>query len=182
MKKTFLLLLGITLITIAYAQNKTNIPDGYGNLKWGTVLSNAKTNITGKIVYTDEKKVILTKDGELEYKYGFFFIEPDTTESAAEGKLFYISIRFPYLSFDEVKAKIEGKYGEPTSENLKNNQGAIAWDSEKTILIMWVDRYENKPFCPKLIYVSKEIAKQLNEYQIKVFNKTEIELIKKLNP
>lgn len=153
------------------------LPEGFDKIKWGTTLSNAKNEIRGRLYYTDDKEVIISKDGELEYKYGFFF-----DGKTAEGKFFYLSMKFPYLTLKEVKDRIEAKFGQPSSENISDNQGAIAWDSEKTIIIMWVDRYEKKPFSRRIIYISKEITKELNEYRRNIFNKTEIEILNKLNP
>lgn len=176
------------------------IPDGYGSLTWGTLLSQVKEKITGKLVFTDEKKVIISRDGNLEYRYGFFYIDPAVApatekkppegtagtappaEKKDEGKLFYVSLQFPYLSMKEVMDKMEAKYGEATSSNIKDNQGALAWDSEKTIIIVWIDRYEKKPFCRRITYLSKAIAKELNTYVDQAFNKAELDLIKQLNP
>ena len=178
------------------------IPDGYGNLTWGMYISDARDKITGVLSYTDDKKIIVSKDRELEYYYGFFYKEPSAeketvkkeekadsgdkkTEPAQEkdeGKLFYVSLTFPYIDKDKVYEKIKAKYGNHTGENIKDNQGAIAWDSENTVIIMWVDRYEKKPFCRKIIYISKKMSKELNEYNNTIFNKTEIELLKKMNP
>jgi len=210
MKKiTFAILVPVFIFTalLAPAQESggttaKNLPDGYGNISWGTMLSDARDKINGKLAYTDERKIILSKDGELQYIYGFFYIDPAAIpdgvekkeESSApagtaspeekkdEGKLFYVALKFPYIAMDDVKKKLTEKYGESSSENMKDNQGAMAWDSDNTIIIMWVDRYEKKPFCRRITYISKEIAKELNEYQFKVFNKTELEILKKLNP
>ena len=63
---------------------------------------------------------------------------------------------------------------------MKNNKGAIIWDSEKTTVIMWVDDYEKKPFCMKINYFSKEIAKEVNDYKKIIFNSNEIEVLKRL--
>lgn len=191
--------------TVKPADNKQTIekiPDGYGNLTWGMYLSDARDKITGILSYTDEKKIIISKDKELEYYYGFFYKEPSTdtvpvkkedtpagtdqqpatTQEKDEGRLFYVSMNFPYLDKDKVYEKIQKKYGTHTGENIKDNQGAIAWDSENTVVIMWVDRYEKKPYCRRIIYISKKISKELNEYTSTIFNKTEIELLKKMNP
>jgi hypothetical protein len=156
---------------------KKQLSDGFDSIKWGTALSDAKKNIRGKIYYTDDKEIIITQDGELEYKYGFFFDRKGT-----EGKFFYLAVSFPYLAFKDVREKLEAKYGSPTAENINDNQGSIAWDSEKTIIILQVDRYEKKPYSKRIIYVSKEIIKEVNEFQTSLFNKAEIETIKKLNP
>ncbi len=178
------------------------IPDGYGNVTWGMYLSDARQKISGVLSYTDEKTIIISKDKEMQYYYGFFYKEPstdaaavkkeettppadkqpETTQEKDEGKLFYVSMNFPYLDKDKVYEKIEKKYGKHSGENIKDNQGAIAWDSENTVVIMWVDRYEKKPFCRKIIYISKSISKDLNEYTNTIFNKAEIELLKKMNP
>lgn len=181
------------------------LPEGYANLTWGTYLSEAKDKISGRLTYTDDKTVIISKDNELEYYYGFFYKEPEpaekvteepagttdttgtkkpdeTTPPKDEGKLFYVALNFPYLDKDAVYEKIKKKYGVHTGETIKDNQGAIAWDSEKTVVLMWVDRYGKKPYCRRIIYISKDISKELNDYTNTIFNKTEIELMKKLNP
>jgi len=138
----------------------------------------------------------------MQFYYGFFYKEPsteaaavkkgettppadkqpETTQEKDEGKLFYVSMNFPYLDKDKVYEKIEKKYGKHTGENIKDNQGAYAWDSKNTVVIMWVDRYEKKPFCRKIIYISKPISEELNEYTGTIFNKSEIDLLKKMNP
>jgi hypothetical protein len=164
-------------------------------MTWGTVLSEAKDKIVGKLAYTDDQKVIISRDGELEYYYGFFYMDPAKYEKEAqpesaaaeaqandEGKLFYVSLKFPYLAMDTVKQKLIDKYGESTFENLLRGRGAIAWDSEKTIVIMWVDLYEGASFCRRINYISKETTKELNAYVQAMFNKIEIDVIKKLNP
>lgn len=201
------------------------LPEGYGNLTWGMYVSEARDKIAGAIVYTDDKRVIVSKDGELEYRYGFFYIDPtlveeeipvtaaekkpgdetggtaaDTTtgtvtgdektgektgtapEKKDEGRLFYVSLNFPYLDKDTVYNKIKKKYGKHTGDNIKENQGAIAWDGGDTIVIMWVDNYKKRPYCRRVIYISKKISRELNEYTAKIFNKTELDLIKKINP
>lgn len=181
------------------------LPEGYANLTWGTYLSETKDKISGRLTYTDDKTVIISKENELEYYYGFFYKTPETAEKGAEqpedktdtadtgktdeanppkdeGRLFYVSLNFPYLAKDDVYEKIKKKYGVHSGETIKDNQGAIAWDSEKTVVLMWIDRYEKKPYCRRIIYISKDISKELNDYTNTIFNKTEIELIKKLNP
>jgi len=182
-----------------------NIPGGYEAIQWGTMLSAARDKVKGKLSFSDDKTLIISKEGDLEYHYGFFYEDPglrkvelkegekketdrtaaekkEKSDKADEGKLFYVALRFPYLAAGEVRKKIEDKYGPNTNENITGNQGAIAWNGEKTIIIMWVDRYENKPYCGKITYVSKEIAKELNDYHLKVFNRVEVELIRKLTP
>jgi hypothetical protein len=226
MKRLFVVLI-LFLFTIANGQDKgdkkeikdnkliTNITNGYENVTWGVKLSDARDKIKGKLVFTDEKSIIISKDGELEYYYGFFYVDPaiesvetgkeadkkeavkkeaekkeaDAKETAKktseaekvdEGKLFYVALKFPYLSMDEVKKRIEDKYGPSTNENLHKMQGAIAWNGENTIIIMWVDRYENKPYCRRITYVDKRITKELSDYQLKVFNRVEIAILRKL--
>jgi len=213
MKRNFLIFILFLSMTVAGQETKEqkegkvikNIPDGYENILWGTLLAAARDKIKGKLFYTDDKTLVISKEGDLEYHYGFFYIDPglgkadgkegekkeavkaagekkEKTDKVDEGKLFYVILKFPYLAMNEVRKKIEDKFGPNTNENLINNQGAIAWNGEKTIIIMWVDRYEKKSYCGKITYVSKEITKELNDYHIRVFNRVEIELIRKLAP
>jgi hypothetical protein len=197
------------------------IPDGYGNLTWGMYLSEAKPKISN-INYTDEKKVIIANDGELQYYYGFFYKQPsaekkeitpaenkesktadkkdikkvepvpgkeipakdekkETEQEKDEGRLFYVSINFPYLDKDKIYEKIQKKYGKHSKENIKENQGALAWDSDNTVIIMWIDQYNRKPYCKKIIYISKKISAELNEYTYSILNKTELEVYNKIN-
>ncbi|MFA5518417.1 MAG: hypothetical protein WDA74_04100 [Spirochaetota bacterium] len=182
------------------------IPTGYGEAVWGTFLTDVREKISGRLVFTDDKTIIKSRDGDLEYDYGFFYKDPlligekidvsdqadnaldNTNDTVAadeikdEGTLFYVSLKFPYLNQELVYNKIKEKYGIHSSEDIKDNQGAIAWDSDKTVIVMWIDQYEGKPYCRRIVYVSKEIAAQLNEYHYAIFNKREIELIKQLNP
>jgi glucose/arabinose dehydrogenase len=176
------------------------IPDGYGDLTWEMYISDARDKISGVLTYSDEKTVIRSKDNEMEYYYGFFYKEPTeekiqadanagntpaentNTQEKDEGKLFYVSMNFPYLGKDQVYDKIQNKYGKHKSENIKDNKGAIAWSSDNTIIIMWVDQYERKPFCRRIIYISKKMSSELNAYVHGILNKTEIDLIKRMNP
>ena len=168
--------------------NIEKIPDGYGDLAWETYLSDARDKISGILTYSDEKTVIVSKENELQYHYGFFYKEPsvnnetENTQEKDEGKLFYVSMNFPYLGKDQVYDRIQKKYGKHSSENVKDNKGAIAWNSENTIIIMWVDQYERKPYCRRIIYVSKKVSLELNDYTKTILNKTEIDLIKQMNP
>ncbi len=174
------------------------IPNGYENNSWGSLLSTVKENIKGKTIYTDDKKVIISIDGDVEYQYGFFYIDPaliapkeknekltapaPPDQEGGEGKLFFVSLKFPYLALDEILKKFKEKYGEPTTDNVKKSQGAIVWDSQETIIILWVDLYKEKKLCRRATYVGKAYTKQLNEYQLRLFNSTEMDIIQKLNP
>jgi len=168
-------------------------PTGYGGVQWGATVSSAKESVAGKITFVDEKRIIISRDGDLEYRYGFFYRDPSLAENQAdkgdkkepakgdkagdgasagnqtEAKLYYVLVRFPYLHMNDVKKKIVDKYGEPTGENIKNNQGAMIWDFANTSIIMWVDDYERNPFCRKITYIGKELAKEVNDYQKRVF-------------
>jgi hypothetical protein len=213
MKRTLSLMVILFLAAGAFAQvkkkeepkktsgTKTSIPDGYGGVKWGTLLSKAREGIAGKLVFTDEKTLIISRDGDLEYHYGFFYVDPAVspvdkveekkdksgkgqaqTQGQDEGTLFFVSLKFPYLSMAEVRKKIEDKIGPATNDFLTKGQGAVAWDSDKTFVVMWVDRYRANSYCRRITYLSKDIAKELNNYQTRVFNKNELDLIMKLNP
>lgn len=169
------------------------IPAGYGDAKWGTRLSAARGSVKGKLVHTDDRSVIITRDGDLEYHYGFFYIDPalagETAEGeperkpegeADEGTLFFVALTFPYLSLDEVKKRIEEKFGPSTNENIHNNQGAIAWNGDQTLVILWVDRYEDRPYTRRITYLDKRITKELRDYRFRVFNRVELGVLKKL--
>lgn len=171
----------------------TGIPAGYGDAQWGARLSAARDNVKGKLVHTDDKSVIITRDGDLEYHYGFFYIdpalagetpgtEPDEKPGGEvdEGTLFYVALKFPYLSLDEVKKRIEEKFGPSTNENIHNNQGAIAWNGDQTVVILWVDRYEGMPYCRRITYLDKRITKELRDYRFKVFNRVELGILRNL--
>lgn len=190
------------------ADSQGSGPAGFGSLQWGSALSASKESVNGKITFIDEKRVIITREGDIEYRYGFFFRDPSIDGAKApekngkktadkaevkddkaaqqeepEAKLYYVLMRFPYLHMEEVKKKISEKYNrQPTGETLKDHQGALIWDFEKTSIIMWVDNYEKNPFCRKITYIGKDIAKDVNEYQKKVFTVREMEILRTLNP
>ncbi len=185
------------------SEKRSGGPAGYGSLQWGSSVDATKENVSGKITFIDEKRVIISRDGDIEYRYGFFFREPGMTDTARgekkaldaekdktaagageapEAKLYYVLLRFPYLHMDDVKKRITDKYGEPTGEDIKKNQGALIWDFEKTSIIMWVDDYEKEPFCRKITYLGKDISSEVNDYRTKVFTAKELEILRNLNP
>jgi hypothetical protein len=208
MKRLFLAMILLLIVSTIYGEEKSStrtvaLPGGYENVTWGIKLSEARNKIKGKLVFTDEKTLIISREEgmeNLEYYYGFFYIDPaieagaagtkpadgttgTTTggqEKADEGKLFYVEMKFPYLSMEEVQKKIESKYGTYTDKNLIKDQGAIAWNGDTTIIIMWVDRYENKPFCRRITYIDKRITKELSDYQYRVFNTVELGVLRKM--
>ncbi|MBN2403213.1 MAG: hypothetical protein JXN64_12535 [Spirochaetes bacterium] len=208
MRKLFLIISVCFFSSSIFSQG--NI-DGFGNFKWGSSINDVKVNVVGKLSYTDDKKLIISRDGDIEYLYGFFYksiesgeLEPASVTPAKDekpetnsgeptgkkdesgieskdSKLFYVSIRFPYLSKDEVKRKIEEKYGPSTGEDVKDNRGAIVWNSGSTTIIMWVDSYLKKSYCMKINYLSKDISKEVKDYLNIIFNNREIEVLKKLS-
>jgi len=67
-----------------FAETKTPI-EGFGGLKWGISITEARKGLRGKVVYDDEKRMIVTRDGEITYRYGFFFKKKeDVKEGAAK--------------------------------------------------------------------------------------------------
>jgi hypothetical protein len=205
MKRIFFVMIIISAVCALYGEEKSaprtaSIPSGYNNIGWGTRLSEARNKIRGKLVFTDDRTLILSREENmenLEYYYGFFYIDPavesggegekpaETTaagqEKATEGKLFYVEVKFPYLAMEDVQKKISDAFGTYTDKNLIDNQGALAWKGESTIIIMWVDRYENKPYCRKITYIDSKITKELSDYRIRVFKNTELAILKKMS-
>ncbi|HOF33435.1 MAG TPA: hypothetical protein PK624_05810 [Spirochaetota bacterium] len=163
-----------------------SLPSGYAETAWNEEYKTVKDKIKGKIVYSDEDRIIISKENGLTYKYGFFYIDPekvkDMPNAGNPARLFYCVIEFPYIALDEVKNKVKEKYGEPVGENVKRNKGAVYWDSEKTSVVIWVDEYEKKPYSRKIIYFSKDIINELKDYKFRLFNQKELEVIKNFLP
>ena len=162
------------------------LPAGYAETAWNEEYKTVKDKIKGKIVYSDEDRIIISKENGLTYKYGFFYIDPekvkDMPNAGNPARLFYCVIEFPYIAMDEIKNKVKEKYGEPVGENVKRNKGAVYWDSEKTSVVIWVDEYEKKPYSRKIIYFSKDIINELKDYKFRLFNQKELEVIKNFLP
>ena len=183
-KKTIILfcLLLCSLILIAQEGEKK---EGFKEIAWGTPLSKVKEKVTGKIQFTDDKKQLISSDENIEYYYGFFYKKPleNTTEPAEadEGLLYYVTVKFPLLRTKDVLKKIEETHGEANKKNIIENKGAIVWDKPKTLIIMWVYNLSGEPFCSRVIYLGKELSEEVNNYKNEIFNKTEIEVLKKLN-
>ena len=181
-----------TTTTEAQPEKKENVkttnslPAGYAETAWNEEYKTVKDKIKGKIVYSDEDRIIISRENGLTYKYGFFYIDPekvkDMPNAGGPARLFYCVIEFPYIALDEVKNKVKEKYGEPVGENVKKNKGAVYWDSEKTSVVIWVDEYEKKPYSRKIIYFSKDIIKELKDYKFKLFNQKELDVIKNFLP
>ncbi len=158
--------------------------EGYSKAKWGSAMAAAKNDLTGKIVYTDDKRVIQTRDGDITYSYGFFYKEKPGKDNKTEQetRLFYVNVQFPYLSMQDVAKKLEAQYGAPTGDSVKNNSGAMIWEFEKTTIIMWVEQYEKKPFTKKITYMSKELTREISDYALELFNAGEKKTIETMKP
>lgn len=215
MKKACIFALCLAASTAAYSQNAAPAPAqpaqaasqtktpvaGFGGATWGQPITEVRKAVKGKIVFDDEKKLILSRDGEITYRYGFFYKQdadkPEQPASAAqpaganasqpqqnpeESRFFYAISEFPYISVDRIREKLAAQYGEPTGDTIKNAQGALVWDSGSGVAVAWVDAYEKKPYCRKISYISKDIAKELNKYIDDVFSKKERSVIKNLIP
>lgn len=172
----------------------TSLPNGYGELSWGSYFSDAREKVKGTIMHYDENNRIVTRDGEIKYIYGYFYPDPEvvsgknksgdaeTTKKETPSRLYYVMIRFPYVFMEDVKKKVVDKYGQPQGESMRDNQGAYIWESDQTTVIMWVDSYNEKPYCRKITYMSKVIARDINEYRKVLFTSKEREILRKLSP
>lgn len=162
------------------------LPSGYADAVWGENFDTVKQKIKGKIVFSDEDRVIISKESGITYKYGFFYIDPenvkDMQNSGSPARLFYCVVEFPYISADEIKKKVSEKYGEPVGENIKNNKGAMYWNSENTSIVIWVDQYEKKAYSRKVVYFDNKIIAELKDYKYRIFNKKELDAIKNFIP
>lgn len=179
----------------------TKVEDGFEGAQWNKLLSEIQSSIKGRLQYTDNKTIIISRDGEVEYTYGFFYIEPEKEEDTAgkektdktdkgekkadekkadEGKLFYVSVGFPYVPVKEVRIRME-KYGDPTDERIVDKKGVIAWNGNKTIIMMMVDQYRNESYCRRIVYVNKEIIEDVKKEKERIFRKTEREVLEKLD-
>ncbi len=224
--------------TIVFAETKKPV-EGFGGLKWGITMDEVRKGLKGKVVFDDEKRIIVTREGEITYRYGFFYkikekkegtdpikdkpVQPETPaadpaktdetkpdavkpataaepqpekaaepqppaldaedqEPEGESKFFYVVSEFPYIPLNDIRKKMTTQYGDSTGDTVSREQGALLWDTGNGVAIIWVDSYEKKPYCRKITYISKAIAKELNSYQKTIFNKKEIEVIKKLIP
>lgn len=181
------------------AAGSGSVGEGFGSVTWGSAYQTVRENISGALKYTDENKLIISQDGELTYSYGFFYKDPEVTgnpepapsvqpgagdnaqpSEAAEGKLFFVKVEFPYLAYEDVRAKYIERFGDPQGSTVEKNRGVLLWENEKTMVVVWVDEYEKKPYCRKITYMSKEIVKELADYKKLIFTKREIDALSQL--
>lgn len=166
--------------------DKNNLPPGYGDAKWGSDFETVKAGVKGKLAFADENKTIISKEGEITYYYGFFFRDPEKVsenkDTEAKSEYYFSSVEFPYSGLEMIKKKMIDKYGEPARENVKNNRGAYLWESDTTIIIVWVDAYEKKPYVRKISYISKNVSEKIKQYFYDIFNQDKINVDKVLVP
>ena len=135
-----------------------SVGEGFGSVAWGSAYQTVRENISGSLKYTDENKLIISQDGELTYSYGFFYRDPAVTGNAdpapsvqpgaganaqpsegEEGKLFFVKVEFPYLAYEDVRAKYIERFGDPQGSTVEKNRGVVLWENEKTMVVVWVD-------------------------------------------
>jgi hypothetical protein len=83
-KAIFPAILTIVMIASVSLSAETKAPiEGFGGLKWGISIAEARKGLKGKVVYDDEKRMIVTRDGEITYRYGFFFKKKEDVKEGA---------------------------------------------------------------------------------------------------
>lgn len=82
MKYVLIISSAVMLTVPFFLQAETKKPvDGYSGVKWGVNMADAKKGLRGKIVFDDEKRIIVTRDGEITYRYGFVYKAAPTESS-----------------------------------------------------------------------------------------------------
>jgi hypothetical protein len=81
-KMKILAVLCFVAIPVLVSSETKKPVDGYGGLKWGSSLPDSRKGIKGKIVFDDEKRIIVTREGEITYRYGFVYKEPAAEKPA----------------------------------------------------------------------------------------------------
>lgn len=66
-----------------FAETKTPI-DGYSGVTWGAAMPDVRKAVKGQIIFDDEKRLIVSRDGDITYRYGFFYKEPLKKAAAAD--------------------------------------------------------------------------------------------------
>jgi hypothetical protein len=79
--KTLAVLCFVAIPVLVSSETKKPV-DGYGSLKWGSSLPDSRKGIKGKIVFDDEKRIIVTREGEITFRYGFVYKEPAANKEA----------------------------------------------------------------------------------------------------
>ncbi|MFW6366033.1 MAG: hypothetical protein ACOC2H_06110 [Spirochaetota bacterium] len=182
-----------------------------GQVEWGAGFDTVKESVKGRLQYFEKNREIVSSEGEITYTYGFFYPDPeivgtpmdddDTAENqdqaadgteadgaqgdaadASEAEFSYVIVHFPYLAMDDIKQKYVEKYGDPSSQLIEDNRGVIIWESEQTMITMWIDEYEGKPYCRKINYLSKEFTDKLESYRTRIFNQKEIDALNRIEP
>ena len=200
-RKFLTLLFTILAVSILFSQEQTgstaNLPQGYGDARWGTTMDEVRSAIIGRLVFIDDERIIISRDGDIEYTYGFFYAEPQivtlmnpeiaaninpASEESNNSTLFYVSVKFPFLPIDQVRTKFEAQYGAVTIDEVNKNRGVVGWLSENTLALIYINEYEDKQYTARITYVSREIVNRLNEYVLTVFNQAELEVMRSLAP
>jgi hypothetical protein len=73
--KYIVMVISSIVLTVSFSLSaETKKPvDGYSGVKWGSNMADAKKTLRGKIIFDDEKRIIVTRDGEITYRYGFVY-------------------------------------------------------------------------------------------------------------
>lgn len=67
-------------------ESKSALEAGVGQVKWGSNFETVKGAIKGTLKHYTLNKVIVSKDGEITYTYGFFYMDPEVLEELANAQ------------------------------------------------------------------------------------------------
>lgn len=132
---------------------------------------NAAAGLGGKTQADDEKNQLklMTEKEQKEKKIN------------DDAKLFYVTIRLPYLITSKIEKKLTSRLGKSAGKKIEKNQGLIWWDAGENLVLIWVDAVENESYTRKIDVIGKKIRSQVMARQRDIYSAKEKKLLENLN-
>jgi hypothetical protein len=107
--------------------------------------------------------------------------EKKEKEINERAKLFYVTIRLPYILSDRIEEKLNQRLGKAQGKNIKTNQGVIWWETGENLVLLWVDDVNGTPYSRKIDIIGKKIREEIKLQQRELAKERENKILTDLN-
>lgn len=96
-------------------------------------------------------------------------------------RLFYVTLELPYIASEKIEKKLEAKLGQSKGRQVSQKRGLVWWETDKTLVILWLDAVNGNSYTRKIDFIGKEIRDEINRKQQSRDRKRENNVVKGLN-
>ncbi len=96
-------------------------------------------------------------------------------------RLFFVTLELPYILSEKIEQRVAAKLGSSKGRQVEKNRGLVWWETEQTLIIVWMDAVEGKSYTRKVDFIGKKIRDEIRKKQQEIDEKKQRSVLKDLN-